>query len=310
MTAPAVHDCPFCHGAGCPHCGGGEVDDREIYKAPTARGLYDGIDEAVYHGDRNSLSSSGARKLLPPYTPASFRWMQDNPREEKDYFDVGHAAHSLVLGVGAPIHEVRHDDWRSKAAKEERAECYDDGLTPLLTVDYQAVRAMAAAVRSHPLAAALLAHGVAEQSGYHRDPGTDVMLRFRPDWITETRDGRRLIVDYKTSRSADPRLFVASAAKFGYHQQHPWYTEGLQAVLELEYEPDLLFIVQDKNPPYLVSVVGLEGHDIERGRDLNRRAIDIYAECVATGEWPGHPNEIHYLSLPKWSAYQDEESLA
>jgi hypothetical protein len=27
---PAVHDCPFCHTAGCSHCGGGEVDDREL----------------------------------------------------------------------------------------------------------------------------------------------------------------------------------------------------------------------------------------------------------------------------------------
>lgn len=273
-------------------------------------GLYDGIPEDEYHADRGSLSSSGARKLLPPYTPASFRWMQDNPREEKDYFDFGHAAHSLVLGVGAPIHEVKHEDWRSKAAKEERAECYAEGLTPLLTYDYQAVLAMAAAVREHPLAAALLSSGAAEQSGYYRDPQTGVMLRFRLDWLTETRDGRKLIVDYKTGRSAHPPACVASAARYGYHQQHPWYSDGLQAVLELDYEPELLFIFQDKNPPYLVSVVGLEDSDIQRGRDLNRRAIDIYADCVVRSEWPGHPNEIHYLSLPKWSAYQDEESLA
>ncbi|MEV0247919.1 PD-(D/E)XK nuclease-like domain-containing protein [Nocardia sp. NPDC050712] len=279
-------------------------------QAPTEPGLYDAVPEEVYHADRGSLSSSGARKLLPPYSPASFRWMQDSPPERRDYFDVGHAAHSLVLGVGAPIHEVRHEDWRSKAAREEREECYAEGSTPLLSHDYSAVRAMAAAVRAHPLAGALLSRGLAEQSGYHIDPATGVMLRFRPDYITETRDGRKLIVDYKSSRSADPRAFAASAARYGYHQQQPWYSEGLQAVLDLDYEPDLLFVVQDKNPPYLVSVIGLEEHDIQRGRELNRRAIDIFAECHTTGEWPGYPNEIHYLSLPKWSAYQDEESLA
>jgi hypothetical protein len=30
MIAPAMHDCPFCRTAGCIHCGGGEVDDREL----------------------------------------------------------------------------------------------------------------------------------------------------------------------------------------------------------------------------------------------------------------------------------------
>lgn len=27
---PAVRDCPFCKGEGCPSCGGGHVDDREL----------------------------------------------------------------------------------------------------------------------------------------------------------------------------------------------------------------------------------------------------------------------------------------
>ena len=80
------------------------------------------MDEATYHGDPvpgGSLSSTGARKLLPPSCPALFRWQQDHP-VHKDVFDFGSAAHRLVLGAGPEIALLDYDNMRTKAAQEER----------------------------------------------------------------------------------------------------------------------------------------------------------------------------------------------
>lgn len=72
-----------------------------------------GVDEATYHraGVRTpgpQTSQSALKLLIAPSTPREFQHRLVTPQEPKRAFDVGHAAHSLVLGVGAEF--VRHPD--------------------------------------------------------------------------------------------------------------------------------------------------------------------------------------------------------
>ncbi|NKU63862.1 recE [Rhodococcus hoagii] len=272
--------------------------ERTLSNVVDQEGVYDEIPDHVYHSDKGSLSSSGARTLLNK-TPAKFRHDQDNPRESTDYFDLGHAAHALVLGYGAPIAEIEAKDWRTKKAQEARDEARAEGKTPLLTADVQRVHAMAAKLREHPLADVLFSEGVPERSMYWRDPETDVWLRSRPDWLPD-RPGRLLVTDYKTASTADPRKFEKSALDYGYHQQHAWYVDGITA-LGVDEDPAFLFVVQEKEPPYLVSVCQLDEDAVELGRRRNREAIDLYAQCLETNTWPGFGYEVHQISLPTWA---------
>lgn len=275
-----------------------------------AEGVYADIPDHVYHSDRGSLSSSGARKLLPPSCPATFRYEQDNPPAPKDEYDMGHAVHTLVLGVGAPIVRIDVDAWTTKAAREQRDAARAEGKVPLKAADYDAAVAMANAVRRHPVAAMLLRDGVAEHSIYWRDSETGVMLRARPDWLPRTGPGGRLvIVDYKTSTSASPDKFRSAAADYGYHQQAEWYRDGVAAV-GMSEDPAFVFVVQEKKPPYLVSVVELDNDALMLGRRLNRRAIDTYAECVAADHWPTWGDDVHLVSLPTWAFYQNAEVIS
>ncbi|GGG04411.1 hypothetical protein GCM10007304_18140 [Rhodococcoides trifolii] len=274
--------------------------------APTEPGAYQGISDTVYHADRGSLSSTGARQLLHPSCPAIFRWEQDNPPTSTATFDFGHAAHMMVLGAGAPIIEVQAPDWRTKAAKEKREATHLAGMIPLLTHEVHQVHAMAAAIRQHPIASALLSTGgTPEESLYHRDPATGVMLRARPDWQIKI-GNRYLIVDYKTSASAQPQAFGQKAFDYGYHSQDAWYVDAVTA-LGIDDNPAFVFIVQEKTAPYLVSVVELDPEAVALGRRQNRRAINTYAECLATDTWPAWDQTIYPISLPKW-AYNQEES--
>jgi len=270
-----------------------------------APGIYD-ISEAKYHADPvpgGSLSSSGARKLLPPSCPARFRWEADNPPPSKPHFDFGSAAHKMVLGAGPDIVVVDADSWRTKAAKEQRDQAHNDGAIPLLASDYAEVRAMADALASHPVASALFDpdEGTPEQSMFWTDERTGVNCRSRVDWLPHpTSDGQLVIPDYKTTVAADPESIRRTVAKFGYHQQAAWYLDGVDALLE---DPAVFaFVFQEKTPPYLVTVVELDVLAVKAGRQLNERALDIYAECVALDEWPGYADGgVLELSLPSWA---------
>lgn len=288
---------------------------------PAVDGMYAGIPDEAYHADRGSLSSSGARALLAPSCPAIFRHYQDQPRTPKKEYDFGHAAHLYVLGEGGEIvaldpkeHGLTKDGkvsdsptstamWK-EAAKEARA----NGQIPMHIDDVAEAKAMAAKVREHPIARILLADGTPELSGYWHDPETGVRLRLRPDWLPNPGRHRLVVVDYKTSTSAHPGHFAKAAAEYGYHMQAPWYLDGL-AACEIADDAAFVFIVQSKNPPYLVSVNELDPAAIDLGRRRNRKAIDLYAQCVANDHWPDFGQGINSISLPSYAIYQQEGDL-
>lgn len=292
-----------------------------IEQIPTEDGMYSGIPDEVYHADRTSLSSSGARALLAPSCPEIFQHQQLEPPAPKPQYDFGHVAHKFVLGEGSEIaeldpaiHGLNKDGSPSKAPtntamwQEAVQEARERGQIPMHIAEVAKARAMAAKVREHPLAAALLADGTPELSGYWHDPETGVRLRFRPDWLPSPGRGRLIVVDYKTATSAHPGHFAKAAADYGYHQQVPWYLDGL-AACEIADDAAFVFIVQSKSPPYPVSVIELKPDDIELGRRRNRKAIDLYAQCVAADHWPDYGQGVHSVSLPSYAVYQQEGDL-
>lgn len=274
--------------------------------------VVDDMPDEVYHADPvagGSLSSSGARKLLPPSCPAKFAHERNNPPTSTDSFDLGKAAHRLILGAGADITVVEAPDWRTKAARQARDDAYAAGRVPLLAADHDRARAMADTVRAHRIAGALLRDGTPERSLFWVDPDTGVWCRARHDWQT-TRSGRLLIVDVKTCDRADPTSVERSIVGYGYHQQAAHYIDAAVA-LDIHDDPAFLFVFVEKTPPHLVSVVQLDTEAIDVGRRLNRRARQVYRDCTATGVWPGyHPDtDIPLVGLPRWADRATEETF-
>lgn len=279
-------------------------------KATFTPGVY-AMSNDDYHADPvpgGSLSSSGARKLLPPSCPAMFRHEQLNGQAHKATFDFGHAAHQMVLGNGPDIAVIDAGDWRTKAAKEARDEAYAAGQVPLLPGDYEQVTAMADALRQHPIASALLdpTKGTAEQSLFWYDPVFGVWRRARLDWLPHKTGGRMIVADYKTTISAEPAAIKKAVFNYGYHQQADWYLDGVQE-LGLADNPAFLFVFQEKTAPYLVTVTELDAESLMWGRTLNHKAIDLYRRCVDTGQWPGYADrEVILADLPGWAIKQYE----
>lgn len=272
----------------------------------TAPGVYD-IPADIYHADPvpgESLSSTGARKLTPPSCPARFRWDTDNPPEPKPEFDIGSAAHKLVLGAGADLVVVDAVNWQTKKAKEQREEARAAGRIPVLAAEHRQVQAMAAQVRRHRTAGALfnpLGRGRPEQALFWQDPQTGVWRRAMLDWLPDPSGGRLLLADYKTTRAADIESIRKAIANYGYHQQAAWYLDGVHA-LGLAEDAAFLFVFQEKTPPYLIQVVELDTAALRIGRERNRQALEIYRDCREAGVWPGYPDDdIPIISLPAWA---------
>jgi hypothetical protein len=273
----------------------------------TKPGVYD-LDEETYQADPvparlgGSLSSSGAKLLVPPSTPAHFKHSRDHGRPPKAAFDLGHAVHKLVLGQGAEFVVVEADNWMTKAAKEARSAAREAGKTPLLRKEHDQAEAMAKAVREHPVARILFNpdHGRPEVSGFWQDDETEVWRRFRLDWLPEPRAGRLIVPDLKTTVDANPDRFGKHAADFGYFIQHPYYLDGCQALGLGDEWTAFVFVLVEKTPPHLVSVVELDPEAVDLGRSLIRRALQTYAECTGTDTWPGYSTEVESASLPYW----------
>jgi hypothetical protein len=272
-------------------------------------GIYPDLSNETYHADP-ALSSSGARLLLPPSSPAKYRWERDHGETTKRVYELGTAAHTYVLGTGQPIRLIQHTRWDTKIAKEAVAAARAEGFIPVKPEEFAMLGGMTTALQEHPLASALLdpGSGVPEVSIFWEDEETGVRLRCRPDWVPYTQDGLMLLPDYKTARTAEPRSWARQAASFGYPQQDAWYRDAVIAA-GLAEEVRFLFILQEKDPPYLVSVVELEPEDVEIGRALNRQAIEVFADCLATDTWPSYtdPNEATRVAMPRWYRYAHEE---
>lgn len=273
-------------------------------------GFYPDVPEVDYHSGKfgpieGSLSQSGAKLLLK--APALFKYRQENP-EWKQVFDFGTAAHQKVLGKGAEI-VVHEPDPKVKsprstnAWKDQQAEVRARGAALLLPDEYDRVCDMATELEKNSLAMELLTAGDQELTAYAPHEPTGVWRRVRFDHLSDD-----IGVDYKSAVTADPDELGRSFYKWGYHIQHAFY---LDVARDLGHPiKAIAYVVQEKEPPYLVSVVELVPDAVQLGREKAAAALERYRDCMASGVWPGYqPDGVFTpISLPAYAYYERDAS--
>ncbi|MCV7158008.1 PD-(D/E)XK nuclease-like domain-containing protein [Mycolicibacterium brisbanense] len=273
---------------------------------PQTDGLHRHVSEDAYHADLGSLSVSSAKLLLPPSSPEKFKEYRDNPRKPKREWDFGHVAHRKVLGKGAEfvvldprVCGLTKDG--SVAANPRATTMWKDaekgarslGLVPIHIDDADKADAMVAKLFADPVSQRFFREGDAEVALYHTDPETGIRLRGRCDWIESNGD----IDDYKTAKTANPEELHRDFYKLKYFMQAAWYIDLAKAVGAAD-NPVFRFIVQEKEPPYAVSVVRYDEESLEEGRRRNRDAIRLFADCLASDRWPGYADAEVVITIP------------
>lgn len=263
------------------------------------------LPEAEYHS-RPELSSTGARLLLPEYkgSPKKFQYAQTHRRTSRA-FDLGHAVHSKVLGVGAGIvtYPGEHltpsgNPSTSKATVAWETEQRELGFTIVSPNDAHRVDAMAEAVLAHEDARPLFeVCEFREVSVFAEVDGVPVRARF--DALSgETRNGIYAL-DVKTTDDATGDGFVQSVKKWGYAVQEAHYRDAYEAS---EGRPidDFSFVLVEKSAPYEVAVKDIEPFWIDMARKQAARARAIFRECTANNEWPGYATGRETVTAPAY----------
>ena len=253
-------------------------------------GIYE-IAEDAYHADPckvPSLSASIAGKLVdrsPRHArEAHPRLNPNHTSDNKKEFDLGKAAHALLLEGDDGVVIIDADSYRTKDAKAQRDQAYAAGRTPILVDKWADVQAMAKAARQqfasiegcHELF--MSSFGQAEATLVWQED--DVWCRCRVDWLPKERG---IIWDYKTTNgAAEPDSWARNNIFQGKDLQPAFYARGVRALLGWE-EVEFRYVVQETEPPYALSVIALTPAAYAIADSRVDTALAMWRQCLAMG---------------------------
>jgi hypothetical protein len=212
-------------------------------------------------------------------------------------------------------HAVTDKGATTKAFALELAEAEAKGRRLVQAKERETAMDIAESVRQHPNIGSRFpadGHDLNELSmTWESDRG--IKCRGRLDalrWL----DGLMWIGDVKTAASADPDEFGKSAVNFNYLLQAAFYHDGVRACSEsLE---DLLglkrgavaaapltfeFVVVEKVSPFSVARYLLTEPQLDMGRRMYNRALDLVEAAKSIDYWPGYDYAARPLELPYWA---------
>lgn len=295
----------------------------------TTAGAYPDIAIEDYHGREicpaPSISSSGLKKLVPfkglqtkgatprHYWEASPLNPKRKPAEQTDALRIGSAFHDALLlpdrWRDPTVYHFLPDgfDRRQKAKQAEEIAAADaaeeSGLVLITPNEAEQINAMAKAMRDHPGANAVLSDGVAELTLAWQDKETGVWVRARPDWLPDT---RWLACNVKSTADASYDGFQKDVTKYRYAMSAALEMDGIAAIYGRAPKNYLHPVVEKpgknwERGDYLpVALWELPPEDIEYGRQLNRRALRVFADCLMADRWPSYADEPALCGMSGW----------
>jgi len=262
-----------------------------------------------------ALSNSGISTLMersPRHYKLSFtEEARAHAREPSPQMLNGTLTHVAVLEpdeltrryVVGPDVDKRSKEWKTFTAKAK-----DMGLEVITQLEREVAFEQAAAVRSVPLIADLLADGKPEVSCFwHEEVSLDgikvkILCKARIDWVHMVgtdEEPAAVLFDLKTSGNAARSAFERSVANYNYHRQAMWYSRGFEAATGIKVV-GFVFGVVESSWPFAATPCMIDDLAMERGQQECQDALQLAARCQYRNEWPGYPQDIQILSLPPW----------
>lgn len=273
-------------------------------------GIYYDIPNAEYHSGTWAIGNSGLQLVAD--CPALYYGRYLDPQrpqaEEKESAAqlFGNMSHCVLFEhdrfasryrVGPDVHSKNLKVWQ-----EFKKDCEADGASAIDSGQYKsAQRVRQSALSDKELREALEhPHGRGEVSAYWRDERTGVLCKCRPDWVMPVGDKACVLFDAKTFSTGSADEFARQAARMGYDFQAAFYTDGFGRASGLNVLA-FIHIVIANEWPHPVNLVQLGERSISTGRLKYRRALDTYAECVKTNQWPGYAPGIKLVEMPNYA---------
>lgn len=277
------------------------------------------VSEADYRNDRigfdgPSLNYSIAKVLV---TESPLHAKHLHPRldgqkwEPTPESDAGLVFHSLLLEGGRNLSVIDADDWRTKAAKDARDAARAAHLVPVLASKIDETRRAVETIRSRMLDLGLALDGQSELpvAWLEKSAHGPVLCRAKIDHV-KLDVGR--ILDIKTTgASVAPDECARRIYDSGYDIQFAANSSWLE-----KYVPDLVgrtkfvFVFCERNPPYAVTPVELDGQFKHLGRQRWQRAVERWSKCLATKSWPAFVSKVTTVEPLPWVFSKEQEVVA
>lgn len=133
------------------------------------------------------------------------------------------------------------------------------------------------------------------------DPVTGLLCKGRLDY-ERSAGFNHWISDLKTSRMAKKSFFEFAIYKYGYFGQMAYYEDGW---FNVTGERSLCnWLVAEKEGLCVVKPYECGEKTLEAGRNAYRGALDRWAECVKSGEFPAY-GACEIIDMPEWALRQE-----
>lgn len=260
--------------------------------------VHTGLSNAEYHA-LDSISKSGLDLIRK--APALYKFRRENPQPTTPALRWGTLVHTAILEPHNldELMIAPKVDRRTAAGKAEWAEfeAKAEGREIVTEEELERLRLTSEAVHAHAAAGKALAMlREVETSIFWTDPDTGINCRCRPDGILSN----GLIVDVKTTGDASADEFVKSAAKWRYHVQAAYYSDGYRAAFG-EAPKGFAFIAVEKDPPFMVAFYVASDAMTLRGRADYQQDLRTFDACQKTDTWPALSDSPIIIDLPKWA---------
>jgi len=276
-------------------------------------GIYRGVSEEDYRADpapEPSLTQSLCKILLE--RSPKHAWIEHprlNPNFEPDEdtkFDVGNAAHRLILGRGKDFEIIKAADWRTKAAQDARKAAADQGKIGILEHQFEQAVEMSAS------ATALLARH--DDKDAFTDGDAEVMIAWEENgiWFRALIDwlhaDLRTVDDFKsTGMSIASHVLGMRAEAAGWHIQAAFIERGLDIIDPAGAGRRLYrFIGQETAKPHAINVMHMNEYWLQMGRRKVDTAVAIWRACIKSDRWPFYP--AHAI-IPEYPGFKEKQWL-
>lgn len=233
-------------------------------------------------------------------SPAHFRYGE---REETDAMRIGTIIHQAVFDQESLNYAVKPEGM-SFATKEGKMWKLEHEGTPIITQkESDMIGGILMSIRRHPKGSKLITGGLSEQSLFATD-SQGTLRKARTDFLPEKTP---VIVDLKTCEDARPNKFSRSLLDYRYHVQAAYYLDLCKLIGEDRRA--FILIAAEKTPPYAVMVYQVQDEDVEFGRMLYQRDLQLYRNCMESGTWPAYSDEIELIGIPEYAKQELDEIL-
>lgn len=261
------------------------------------------VTDAEYHADPcevPSLNQTVANLLLtksPRHAWAAHPKLGGAPRKTTKAMDRGTLIHAVVLG-GREIWTVDAENWKTKAAQQQRDEAIARNAIPVLLHEIEDAQAAANEITRQLACQGIALDGRSEVSIAWTEEAFDgsvVQCRGRVDHVKPG-----VVYDLKTCADASPFALARHCARYGYHVQAEAYRRGVAAIQG--EQPDYVWIFAEVEPVVTVTVARPSAMMRDLGERQWMRAVDAWTVCLAADVWPAYADEAIEIDAPEWAS--------